>query len=188
MPAAPGGAPVSAGVCDAAVPGPRPGPAALSRAQRRSTPAWPRLEIQGTRLGELVGASRRRRRARRPQPGRRRRRAKRDGLAARPQRTSTRTPTSAMAGAGRGKRFHVASSSPGLAAELSSYGVCLYNEGQCGSGPVPASMANRRPRCRGGCAPRPRQAKAPIRCPWRRSGTGCARTPPVITATPLPTT
>lgn len=42
---------------------------------------------------------------------------------------------------------------------------------RCGSGPVPASMANRRPRCRGGCAPRPRQAKAPIQCPWRRSGT-----------------
>jgi len=30
----------------------------------------------------------------------------------------------------RGKRFHVASSSPGLAAKVSFYGLYLYNEGQ----------------------------------------------------------
>ncbi|MBV8703439.1 MAG: IS630 family transposase [Acetobacteraceae bacterium] len=30
----------------------------------------------------------------------------------------------------RGQRFHVASTSPGLAARVSLYGLCLYNEGQ----------------------------------------------------------
>jgi hypothetical protein len=30
----------------------------------------------------------------------------------------------------RGERFHIASSSPGLSAKVSFYGLYLYNEGQ----------------------------------------------------------
>ena len=46
------------------------------------------------------------------------------------RRTSTRMPTSAMAGAARGERLWVASSSPGLSAKVSFYGLYLYNEGE----------------------------------------------------------
>ena len=46
------------------------------------------------------------------------------------RRTSTRTPTSAMAGRARGERLWVASSSPGLSAKVSFYGLYLYNEGE----------------------------------------------------------
>ena len=37
----------------------------------------------------------------------------------------------------RGKRFHVASTSPGLAAKVSVYGLHLYNEGQVRLWPCP---------------------------------------------------
>ena len=37
----------------------------------------------------------------------------------------------------RGKRLHVASTSPGLSARVSFYGVCLFNEGQVRVWPCP---------------------------------------------------
>jgi hypothetical protein len=58
-----------------------------------------------------------------------------------------------------GERFLVASSSPGLSARVSFYGLYLYNEGQvrkarCGSGPTRAPTVNTRSRCCAGCGPR----------------------------------
>jgi Winged helix-turn helix len=57
----------------------------------------------------------------------------------------------------RGQRFWVASSSPGLSARVSAYGLYLYNEGQisttrarCGSGLSRAPMATTRWRSCGG--------------------------------------
>jgi len=59
----------------------------------------------------------------------------------------------------RGQRLWVNSSSPGLSARISFYGLYLYNEGQttkarCGCGPTRAPTANTRSMCCAGCAPR----------------------------------
>jgi Winged helix-turn helix len=53
----------------------------------------------------------------------------------------------------RGQRFAVASASPGLAARVSLYGLCLYNDGQCGCGPMRGPTASTRPMCCIGRAP-----------------------------------
>jgi transposase len=59
----------------------------------------------------------------------------------------------------RGKRFHVASSSPGLADKVSFYGPYLYNEGaRCGSGRMSGPMARARSMSCTGCAPRSQRA------------------------------
>ena len=53
------------------------------------------------------------------------------------RRTSTRTRISGTAGPSAGQRFWIASSSPGLSARVSFYGLYLYNEGQVRLWPFP---------------------------------------------------
>jgi hypothetical protein len=53
----------------------------------------------------------------------------------------------------RGRRLWVASGSPGLSAKVSSYGLCLYNEGQVRLWRTRAPTESTRSRCSAGCAP-----------------------------------
>ena len=59
----------------------------------------------------------------------------------------------------RGKRLQVVSSSPGLKAKVSFYGLYLYNEGHVRIWPYDRARASTPSTCCAGCAPRSRRAR-----------------------------
>jgi hypothetical protein len=59
----------------------------------------------------------------------------------------------------RGRRFQVASSSPGLKAKVSFYGLYFTMKAKCGSGPMTGPVAITPSTCCAACAPRSRRAR-----------------------------